>query len=98
MITVLVIIHVIVCIALILIVLLQSGKGTDMGAAFGGGSSQTLFGASGGATFLTKVTTVAAIIFILTSLFLAYFSTNKNSSVIRMNQTSPPVSAPASNQ
>lgn len=98
MITVLVIIHVIVCIALILIVLLQSGKGADMGAAFGGGSGQTLFGASGGATFLTKVTTVAAIIFILTSLFLAYFSTNKSSSVIRMNQTPPPVSVPASNQ
>jgi preprotein translocase subunit SecG len=65
-------IHVIVCIALILIVLLQTGKGADMGAAFGGGSSQTLFGASGASTFLSKATTVAAVIFMLTSLTLAY--------------------------
>lgn len=98
MFTVLVIIHVIVCIALILIVLLQSGKGADMGAAFGGGSSQTLFGSSGGATFLTKLTTGAAIVFMLTSLSLAYLSTNKNASVINLNQAPPPVSAPANNQ
>ena len=93
MFTVLVIIHVIVAIAMILIVLLQSGKGSDMGAAFGGGSSQTLFGSSGGATFLSKVTWVAAIIFILTSITLAYLSTNRNASVINFNQTPPPVTS-----
>ena len=66
-----IIIHVIVSIALIMIVLLQTGKGADMGAAFGGGSSQTLFGSTGASTFLSKATTVAAIVFMLTSLSLA---------------------------
>jgi len=56
---ILIIIHVIVCIALIMIVLLQTGKGADMGAAFGGGSGQTLFGSTGASTFLTKATTAA---------------------------------------
>ena len=55
--------HIVVSIALILIVLLQTGKGADMGAAFGGGSSQTLFGSTGASTFLTKLTTVAAVLF-----------------------------------
>ena len=70
----LLIIHVVVCIALILIVLLQTGKGADMGAVFGGASSQTLFGNTGAATFLGKLTTAAAIIFMVTSLALAYIS------------------------
>ena len=64
---ILIMIHVIASIALIMIVLLQTGKGTDMGAAFGGGSSQTLFGSTGASTFLSKATTVAAIIFMITS-------------------------------
>jgi len=74
---ILIIIHVVVCIALIMIVLLQTGKGADMGAAFGGGSSQTLFGSTGASTFLGKATTVAAIIFMLTSLTLAYKTTSR---------------------
>ncbi len=69
-----VILHILVCIALILIVLLQTGKGADMGAVFGSASSQTLFGSSGATPFLGKLTTVAAIIFMLTSLSLAYLS------------------------
>ena len=73
----LIIIHVVVCIALIMIVLLQTGKGADMGAAFGGGSSQTLFGSTGASTFLSKATTVAAIVFMLTSLTLAYMAGGK---------------------
>jgi preprotein translocase subunit SecG len=73
----LIVIHVVVCIALIMIVLLQTGKGADMGAAFGGGSSQTLFGSTGASTFLSKATTVAAIVFMLTSLILAYMSGEK---------------------
>ena len=76
-----VIIHVLVCIALILIVLLQSGKGAQMGAAFGG-ASQTLFGSPGAAGFLTKLTTVAAVVFMLTSLLLAFWSTPKNGTMI----------------
>ena len=65
-------VHVSVCIALIMIVLLQRGKGADMGAAFGG-SSQTVFGSGGATSFLQKVTTAAAIIFMLTSLSLSFF-------------------------
>jgi preprotein translocase subunit SecG len=67
-------IHIIVCIALILIILLQSGKGADIGAVFGGGSSQTVFGSTGAATFLSKVTIIAAVVFMLTSIILTYFS------------------------
>ena len=73
----LIIIHIIVSIALIMIVLLQTGKGADMGAAFGGGSSQTLFGSTGASTFLSKATTAAAIIFMVTSLGLAYLSSHR---------------------
>ncbi len=72
--TFLIIIHVIVSFALIMIVLLQTGKGADMGAAFGGGASQTLFGSTGASTFLGKATTVVAVLFMLTSLALAYRS------------------------
>lgn len=75
------IIHLIVCVFLIFIVLIQSGKGAEMGAAFGG-SSQTLFGARGAATFFSKMTTVAAIVFMITSLTLAVF-TVKGGSVVK---------------
>jgi preprotein translocase subunit SecG len=73
MLTLLIVLHVLVCVALIVIVLLQGGKGAEVGAAFGGGGSQTVFGASGGASFMSKLTTTAAIIFMLTCLVLAYF-------------------------
>lgn len=86
---ILIIIHVIVCIALIMIVLLQTGKGADMGAAFGGGSGQTLFGSTGASTFLTKATTAAAIIFMLTSLGLAYMSGNKTGDSIMIDTKTP---------
>jgi protein translocase SecG subunit len=68
------IIHLLVCIALILIILLQTGKGADIGAVFGGGSSQTVFGSTGATTFLSKVTIVAAVLFMCTSIVLTYFS------------------------
>jgi len=68
--TVITAIHLVVCFFVILIVLLQHGKGADMGATFGGGS-QTLFGAAGADNFLTKVTTGLAVIFMLTSVVLA---------------------------
>lgn len=71
----LVIIHVAVSLALILVVLLQVGKGQSIGAAFGGaGSSQTFFGSRGPATFLSRLTTISAAVFMLTSLSLAYVS------------------------
>lgn len=84
-----IVIHVVVCIALIMIVLLQTGKGADMGAAFGGGSSQTLFGSTGASTFLSKATTVAAVVFMLTSLILAYMSGNKSGKSIVIDSPAP---------
>ena len=89
-----IVLHIIVCIALIMIVLLQTGKGADMGAAFGGGSSQTLFGSTGASTFLSKATTVAAVVFMLTSLTLAYMSGSRTGSTI-MEKTPVPVEQPA---
>lgn len=88
--TVIVILHILVCFALILIVLLQAGKGAEIGAAFGG-ASQTLFGSAGSMGFLSKLTTVAAVIFMLTSLTLTYTSTRRGSTVIkeRPAQTAP---------
>ena len=88
------VIHVLVCIALILIVLLQAGKGAEMGAAFGG-ASQTIFGSSGAVGFLTKLTTIAAVIFMVTSLLLAFGSSRRASSVVRGG---PVQSAPAGSQ
>ncbi len=89
----LIIIHIIVCIALIMIVLLQTGKGADMGAAFGGGSSQTLFGSTGASTFLSKATTAAAIIFMVTSLALAYLSGHRTGDSV-VTGTPAPVESP----
>ena len=86
---ILITIHVVVCLALIMIVLLQTGKGADMGAAFGGGSSQTLFGSTGASSFLTKATTAAAIVFMLTSLALAYMSGHKTGDSIMVDEKAP---------
>jgi preprotein translocase subunit SecG len=77
MLTAIAILHVVVSIALILIVLLQTGRGSDIGAAFGSGSSQTLFGSSGSSGFMTKLTTIVVVIFMVTSLFLAYFYSHR---------------------
>lgn len=71
MFTAVAIIHVLVCIFLILVVLLQTGKGSDIGAVFGGGGSQALFGSAGPGTFLGKLTAVMAGIFMLTSVLIA---------------------------
>ena len=96
----LIIIHVIVCIALILIVLLQTGKGADIGAAFGGGSSNTLFGSDGASTFLSKATAGAAIVFMLTSLTLAYLSSHRTTTSVVTDmpavvETKAPEASPA---
>ena len=87
---ILIILHIVVCVALILIVLLQKGKGASMGAAFGG-SSQTVFGSTGATTFLHKVTTAAAIIFMLTSLGLSmFFGRGATTSIMKDAQTEIP--------
>ncbi len=80
--TVLTILHLSVSLFLIGVVLLQSGKGAEMGASFGSSGSQSVFGAGGGTSFLSKMTTGAAIIFMLTSLTLAYVSGLPSSSSI----------------
>ncbi len=71
-------VHVTAAIVIIILVLLQQGKGADMGAAFGSGASGSLFGASGSANFLSRMTAVAATTFFITSLTLAYFSSGSN--------------------
>jgi preprotein translocase subunit SecG len=71
---VLTVLHIFVSLVLIAIVLLQAGKGAEIGAAFGAGASQTMFGSRGAATVFHKATAVAAITFMLTSLCLAYYS------------------------
>jgi preprotein translocase subunit SecG len=92
--TLIVVLHIIVSVALILVILLQTGKGSDIGAVFGGGSSQTLFGSTGPTSFLSKLTAGAAIIFMITSLFLAYFSGSGGSSSSLMKGGAPASSMP----
>jgi len=91
-------VHVIICLLLIGIVLLQKGKGADMGATFGGAGSQTLFGNTGPSTLLGKVTTVVAVIFMVTSLFLGYIqgrSALQKSVILNNNEPiSQPVAPP----
>lgn len=72
------VIHILAAAAIIGLVLLQHGKGADMGAAFGSGSSGSLFGASGSANFLSRTTAIVAVIFFLTSLGLSYVSGQKS--------------------
>ncbi|GAB4346491.1 MAG: hypothetical protein Kow0089_23860 [Desulfobulbaceae bacterium] len=98
--TILIIIHVLVCLFLIVIVLLQHGKGADIGATFGG-SSQSLFGTEGPVPLLNKITTTAAIIFMGTSISLAYISANRSTGTVMQDvqveapPALPPLELPA---
>ena len=85
--TLLVVIHVIVSLAIIAMVLLQAGKGADIGSAFGGARSQTVFGSMGRPTLLGKITTIVAILFMLTSVSLAMLASRRAASV--MTQPAP---------
>jgi len=91
--------HIFVGLSIIGLVLIQHGKGADMGAAFGGGSSGSLFGSSGSANFLSRTTAALATIFFLTSLGLSYLAsnrTNASTSVLEQVQTqSKPLEQPA---
>jgi protein translocase, SecG subunit len=101
--TLLIVVHVLVCLFLICIVLLQHGKGADIGATFGG-SSQSLFGTEGPVPLLNKITTFAAIVFMGTSISLAYLSIHKSSGSIMKDlkvqeeqapaQQTPPITVP----
>jgi preprotein translocase subunit SecG len=88
MITLLTVVHVAVCLFLIVIVLLQHGKGADAGATFGG-SGQSLFGTEGPIPLLNKITTTAAIVFMLTSVSLAYFSSSKSTGSVMSELAKP---------
>jgi len=90
------VVHVLVAVALIGLVLLQHGKGADMGAAFGGGASGSLFGASGSANFLSRTTAVLAAAFFLTSMSQTYFAGKSHDSVAKpaAHSTQPVVPKP----
>ncbi len=92
------VLHVLVSFTVIGLVLLQHGKGADMGAAFGSGSSGSLFGSSGSANFLSRATAVAVNVFFLTSMTLTYFALSKESKPLAAKPQTPvaPVTAPAS--
>jgi preprotein translocase subunit SecG len=79
--TIFYIIHVLVCIAMLPIILLQSGKGGGVSATFGGGGSGTVFGSRGASAFLTKMTSGAAIIFMITSMTLSWYASKSRSVV-----------------
>lgn len=79
---VLVVMHVLIALALMGAILIQSGKGADIGAAFGGGSSQTVFGGRGPATFLHKLTTAIAVLFMATSLVLTVYGARRGTSSV----------------
>ena len=86
--TILIVTHVLVCFFLVVIVLLQHGKGADMGATFGG-SSQTVFGTEGPMPLLNKVTTGSAIIFMVTSVSLAYLSAHMSTGSVMSDLATP---------
>ncbi len=92
--SILIALHIMVSIALIIIVLLQMGKGAQAGASFGAGGSQTMFGSTSG-NFMSKVTVAAATIFMLTSLSLAYFHGSATSQSIMPSTVAAPAAAPA---
>lgn len=91
-------IHILVALVIIGLVLMQHGKGADMGAAFGSGASGSLFGATGSANFLSRATGILAAVFFITSLTLAYVASNKpktSGSVMQETVQSVPVSSSA---
>jgi preprotein translocase subunit SecG len=90
------IVHILVAVAVIALVLLQHGKGADMGAAFGSGSAGSLFGATGSANFLSRSTAVLATLFFLTSLGLAFFALQQHKPAASvLERTAVPQTAPA---
>jgi preprotein translocase subunit SecG len=87
------VLHVMVCLVLVVVVLLQHGKGADIGAVFGGGASSTVFGSRGAGNFLTKLTTASALTFMVTSLSLAYLA-NTNPAGDLFEDQAPAATAP----
>src|SRR5438445_11897123 len=94
MVIALTIVHVLMCFAIIAIVMLQAGKGADIGSAFGGAGSQAVFGSMGTPTVLGKITGAIAIIFTITSFSLALLGGERGGSIVR-EAAPPPAAAPA---
>ncbi len=94
MVTFLTIVHISVCIFLVLVVLLQHGKGADIGATFGG-ASQTVFGTGGAATFISKVTVVMAATFMVTSMALAFLASRSAKESLFSKEAKPAAEQPA---
>jgi preprotein translocase subunit SecG len=92
--TVLLIIHIVVSASLVALVLIQRGKGADIGAAFGSGASQTVFGARGSGSFLSRATAILAAMFFVTSLSLAYL-TGQHETRKSVTEIPPPATSPA---
>lgn len=95
MFTALLVIDVLVCIGLIGLILLQHGKGADVGAAFGSGASQTVFGSQGSGSFLTRSTAILAVVFFVISLALAYLSGQRHEASSVVDTLVPPQGAPS---
>jgi len=90
--------HVIVCVILVLVVLLQSSRGADLAGAFGGGATQTAFGSRGPASFLSKMTTIAAVIFMVTSIALSMITTPRTESKSILETTGKQTAQPANKE
>jgi preprotein translocase subunit SecG len=97
MITAIIVVHIVVCITMVIVVLLQQGKGADVGAVFGG-SRSTVFGASGAGNFLTKITWGCAVLFFSTAIFLAYTSTRRVTGSIFEGRGGVPSQTPLSSK
>src|SRR4051812_12675283 len=87
----LLIIHILVCVTLIVLILLQHGKGADAGAAYGGGASQTVFGSQGSTSFLVKVTSGLAVLFFSTCLLLGYLTLHQAKQASEINVLTSPI-------
>tara|TARA_Y100001935_G_C17311226_1_gene516436 strand:- start:65 stop:433 length:369 start_codon:yes stop_codon:yes gene_type:complete len=91
--TILVVVHLILAVGLVGLVLIQHGKGADMGAAFGSGASASVFGSTGAGNFLSRATGILAALFFATSLALAYYAMQSNESTSVLDQTNVPSQA-----
>ena len=96
--TLVIVLHLLAAVAIVVLVLLQHGKGADMGAAFGSGSAGSLFGSSGAANFLSRTTAVLAAVFFATSLALTYFSAPPKSGGVTQHLDTPASKGGVTNQ
>ncbi|TCM71019.1 preprotein translocase subunit SecG [Acinetobacter calcoaceticus] len=89
------VIHILLAVMMIVLILVQHGKGADAGATFGGGGAATVFGASGSANFLTRVTAILTALFFITSISLAMFAKKQSNDPFNLNSIATQTTAPA---